>query len=141
MPAGRPTSLTPEIAEQIFANLRLGAPRETACLAVGVPVRTFYHWLKVAKENDTVKNPLYTELLHNVNVAEAEFEIECLQNLRTCDGNFARWAWLLERRRQATYGGNPDIIRELRKIIKIEESDAKKAKRKKTASGGKTDKS
>jgi hypothetical protein len=140
MPAGRPTKLTPEIAEKIFANLRLGAPRATACLAEGVTVRTFYRWLKVA-ENENIGNPLYEEFSHNVNVAEAKFELECLENLRTCDGNFARWAWLLERRRQATYGGNPDIIRELRKLLKFEEQDAKKAKRKKTTSGGKTDKS
>jgi transposase-like protein len=45
--AGRPSSLTPQVHDQIVDAIRRGAYIETAAQAAGVTKKSFYQWLKI----------------------------------------------------------------------------------------------
>ncbi|MET7335884.1 hypothetical protein [Nonomuraea sp. NPDC005650] len=49
---GRPTKLTPELAEQLCAHVRAGNYLTTACDLVGVHEATVYRWLERGEEVD-----------------------------------------------------------------------------------------
>lgn len=46
MPAGRPSKLTDQLADQLCAHLRTGHYIETACALVGISKQSLYTWLK-----------------------------------------------------------------------------------------------
>lgn len=46
MPGGRPSKLTPELADRLCAHLRTGHYIETACALVGLSKTSMYAWLK-----------------------------------------------------------------------------------------------
>lgn len=50
---GRPTKLTPELADQIVQNLRAGAYIETAAKAAGINKTTLHDWLNRGQREDS----------------------------------------------------------------------------------------
>lgn len=68
--AGRNTSCTQEVIDNISMYLREGLPRGTACRLAGICLSTFYAWIDRARKNE----PLYVEFLHSIERAEDEFE-------------------------------------------------------------------
>ena len=55
----RPSSLTPDVEEDILAGLEAGLGGQDAAEAAGVPASTWYAWLRRARAGD----PRYARLL------------------------------------------------------------------------------
>lgn len=109
---GRPTKLTPEVQEQILADLRGGNYRTTACARAGIHRDTLYKW---EQRGATGEEP-YASFFDAIQKAEAEAEVEALTRIRTAQpavtGEGGRgadlWqkdAWLMERRWPSRWGG------------------------------------
>jgi hypothetical protein len=103
MPAGRPTSLTPEVQATIVAAVEAGNYRVTACASAGIHRHTLQNWEKWGLEG---KAP-YQEFLAALLKAEAKSEIDLLAEIRGAQPGIPGvsgadiWtakAWMLERR-------------------------------------------
>lgn len=105
MPAGRPTSLTPEVLAVIVDAVRKGNYFRTAAQLAGICERTFYSW----QERGLKGEEPYSEFLHAVKSAEAEAESKLLDEIRCAQGSIPGeggrgpdlWqskAWVMERR-------------------------------------------
>jgi len=87
-PTGRPTSLTPDLAEKVFECLRLGLSYVQTCDAVGVSLASFRRWRK--------RKPLF-----RAGVKRAEAEAVALRLAVIQAAAAKSWqaaAWWLERR-------------------------------------------
>jgi hypothetical protein len=69
---GRPTNLTPELAEDIAQAIRRGAKPADAAGAYGVPFGTFHEWMGRGNGQDPLRPalPLYIEFAEAVHRAE-----------------------------------------------------------------------
>jgi hypothetical protein len=81
---GRPTTLTPEIADKLVALTEAGLPFATACAANGVPRSTAYDWLRSGR-------PGCRELRARLEQARAAAEASLWRRL-TADALHNPWA-------------------------------------------------
>lgn len=97
MPAGRPTSLTPEVQRSIITSVRRGNFRMTAAAAAGVHRNSLLSW---EKRGDEGEEP-YASFAIALQQAEAKAEMALLRKVRTAKPGVDLWqtaAWMLERR-------------------------------------------
>lgn len=109
---GRPTKLTPETKRRLLALLGTGCTRRDACLASGVPVRTFMCWLeRGVKEREAGRSTLFTEFLAETEQAEAEARAKLTAVIvkAAADGDWRAALEYLKRRDREHWGDNVDV--------------------------------
>lgn len=95
---GRPSKLTPAVAEMLQALLRIGQFREVACRYAGIDPSTFYRWV-------TDPRPRYVAFREAVEHAEAIAAVQIVANVVKLSRTNARAGiWWLERRYPAEWG-------------------------------------
>lgn len=89
---GRPTELTPEIANGIILALRTGAPIEVAAESQGVAAATFYEWVRRGEGTHPTRpsTPAYAEFAERVARAKAEAHLLAVGTIR---GAINRGSW------------------------------------------------
>jgi len=104
--AGRPTKLTPALANKIVALVRNGNFRETACAAAGIGSQTLRDWLKMGARG---REPYKT---FSFELDEAEATAEALgvgAILSQAKKDFRAATWWLEHRFQERWGGKQRV--------------------------------
>jgi hypothetical protein len=101
MPAGRPTSLTPELAKRILASIRAGNYKSTACQAAGIHRDTLNDWEHRGARGEEP----YAEFSDALQKAEATAERKLLRQIRLGVDGWQSKAWIMERRWPAKWGG------------------------------------
>ena len=94
MPAGRPTSLTPDVQAIILRRIRAGNYRHVAAAAAGVHRNTLINWERWGEEG---REP-YAGFLCAMQKAEADAEARALRRVRMGGDGWQSMAWWLERR-------------------------------------------
>jgi hypothetical protein len=98
---GRPTTLTPELSEQIVALVRDVGALATAARCAGVPVRVAREWLARGLGNDPDRpcTPLYADFAHAVEKARGEFVARRIRRIEHAaeSGTWTADAWAVER--------------------------------------------
>lgn len=98
---GRPSTLTPERMEKIFALIREGNTRRCAAECNGVAYNTLRQWVRLGRAG---QEP-YASFATGLQEAEAAAEAWHVSNIkRHAEGSFAASAWWLERVRYKTFG-------------------------------------
>ena len=90
---GRPTALTPEVAQVLIDSLRAGNFLETAAAFAGISVSTLRNWLRAGRRGST---PELADFYRAVTQARAAAEMETLDRIRR-DPAWQAAAWRLER--------------------------------------------
>lgn len=107
MSHGRPTKLTPEVANRLFLALRRGAFIETAVAMAGIAKSTFYFWLRKG-EHDLEAGRKATpaaQFSDAIKKALAECEVIDLDIIRRASAkHWQAAAWRLERRFPERWG-------------------------------------
>lgn len=104
LPQGRPSDLTPALAQRMAALISDGYSKVSTCRKVGVPERTFYDWQRRAREGTEP----YATLMWEVARAEEDYihkiemEVRDGRNLRGGADPAARVAFLKSRREEWT---------------------------------------
>lgn len=107
---GRPTTLTPALADGIRSLVLGGATTRRAALRVGVPATTFERWRDRAKRG---RKP-YANFFTAFEIAEAVFLAGVEQTLTaSTQDDWRAAAWLLSRRLPAEYGDTKQATRSL----------------------------
>lgn len=102
---GRPTKLTPLLADQIVSDLETGAYVETAAEAAGINRQTLYNWLDAGVRGEEP----YASFLDSVMRARAKAELDLLRTVLAGDsegkgfGPAKAAAFVLERTRPNRY--------------------------------------
>lgn len=78
---GRPTKLTPELADPILKGVKLGMPLELAAEACGVSRHTVLEWVRRGEERDEERSadPVFVDFANRYRQARAQFAQFCLQ--------------------------------------------------------------
>lgn len=98
---GRPSTLTPERAEKIFALIREGNTRRCAAECNGVAYNTLRQWVRFGRAG---QEP-YAAFAAGLEEAESASEAWHVANIRRhADGSWQASAWWLERVRFKTFG-------------------------------------
>jgi transposase len=131
---GRNDTLTPERQENIIALLRDGVLIKDACEIAGVPLSTFYDWLK--KGDEPAAEPKFSEFSESITRARAQAKAVAVQNI-TGQGatDWRASAWFLERSFPKDYGkqqkiehtgadGGPITLAGLEALMGISDDDA-----------------
>lgn len=97
---GRPTELTPEVAQAVCANISMGLTFIDACRMAHVARRSFERW---RERGETETDGIYHDLVEMVEEAEAGFKYEHLSRIvahskKKAAGKWVCSAWLLERK-------------------------------------------
>jgi hypothetical protein len=101
---GLPTTLTPQVAEQIVASLRAGNYIVVATKAAGVPRQTFNAWMTRGRSPAT-RDELYRDFRTRVERARAEAETRAVAQIaQAARHNWQAAAWLLERTAPERWG-------------------------------------
>jgi hypothetical protein len=77
---GRPSKLTPQLADEIARHVRAGAYVETACIAAGIGRRTFYDWWRRGA-SDHPADAGYRAFRERVEQAQAEHQADALDRM------------------------------------------------------------
>lgn len=93
--AGRPSTFTPAIQEQIVSLIRVGNYSQVAAQAAGIPERTFYSWLERGEKETGTQ---YAVFLQAVKSAEATAEVEAVATIKGREPAWQAAAWYLERK-------------------------------------------
>jgi hypothetical protein len=102
--AGRKTTLTPRIVDELTLMLAHGVPVGVACPAAGVSRQTLYRWL--GREE-----PLFVSFRERIEQARAKGELALvLQIVRESATRWQSAAWLLERIAPERYGRVSDRL-------------------------------
>ena len=106
---GRPTTLTPELAERLAAAVSQVGCLSTAARSCGVPRSLVCEWVSRGLGLDPDRRPtaLFAEFADAVERARGEFEIERIRLTTAAARAPSNWranAWLLERWDPARYG-------------------------------------
>lgn len=102
--AGRKLSLTPEVVEKIARHVRTGNHWGVAAQLAGVKERTFWGWVKIARDH---RRPpaIFSQLLQALHEADAAAEAVHVQNLMACmRKDWRASAWYLERKHRDRWG-------------------------------------
>lgn len=99
---GRPSGLTPEIANKIVRSVRAGCYIQTSAAIVGIGNTTLWEWLKRGRdEEDTI----YSELFDRVQTAQGMSEAEDLAIIgEASKEDWTAAAWRLERKFPHKFG-------------------------------------
>lgn len=118
-PKGRPSLLTEGRAEKILAMVKQGHFLRVAATANGISQRTIQRWLARGEEADdrlnsgqpiTPDDERYWHFWQDIRTAEADAEIEALDNIRAAWATQPQWAaWFLERKRPAEWGRRTEV--------------------------------
>jgi len=101
---GRPSKLTPDVADQIVAMLRAGNYVGVACHAARVARRTFGDWLNRGLSSRPEDAP-YREFRERVEQARAEGEVRNVTAIaKAAVESWQAAAWLLERQYPERWG-------------------------------------
>ena len=107
---GRPTKLTPPIAEAIIDNILHGCYASVACKAAGIADTTLAEWRRMGEEG---REP-YAGFASALKVAEAECEKRLSKRLYDAgEQNWIATATILERRFPARWGRHDRVDHEL----------------------------
>lgn len=99
--AGRPLTLTPEVADKIVNALKMGNYRSAAAKYAGVEPRTLKEWITRANKGDQP----YLDLLDRMKSAEGEAEASLVATIRrAANDTWTAAAWLLERKHAPKWG-------------------------------------
>lgn len=94
MALARQTRLTPTLVEEAASLFRQGYSQEEIYTVLDIPRRTWYHWLRRARDG---KQP-YVALLDAFEKARAERRVELLRKVEAAaNRSWQAAAWLLER--------------------------------------------
>ncbi|HHV62104.1 MAG TPA: hypothetical protein GXX51_05640 [Firmicutes bacterium] len=97
---GRPTRLTPEMADKIANLISTGNYDVVVCGLVGIHPSTYYNWLS---KGEKAKSGIYREFFDKVKKAEAAREAKWVKDIEG-DPSWQSKAWLLERRYPDRWG-------------------------------------
>jgi hypothetical protein len=98
--AGRPTKLTPELADDLVVMLAAGMPVGRAAAAAGVPQRTLTRWLRAG-----LRQQVERARAEQVEAVEALPEARLVGLVtRAARGDWAASAWWLERHYPERWG-------------------------------------
>lgn len=113
---GRPSKLTPDIRTKICETIAGGNFREVAAEAAGVPLRTFYSWMRKGK---AAPSGAYAEFVQAVLEAERGAEIRCVRLVLEAAAADPRHAqWWLERKYPERWSAARGEIAELRRQVR-----------------------
>src|SRR5262245_6172813 len=107
---GRPSRLTPELAERLAVTVAHVGFLSTAARVCGLPPSLVCEWVArgLGRDPDRPSKPVYAEFADAVECALGEFEVSCLEAInRAALGKPATWraaAWQLERAFPLRYG-------------------------------------
>lgn len=118
MPAGRPTKLTPAIANEILKAVRAGAYIETAAAHAGIDKTTLYLWLKngARDESGTSEQAKFSNALKKA-LADAELSDLAIIGRAAMKGAWQASAWRLERKFPDRYGLTRKVNLEVRREV------------------------
>lgn len=97
---------TPELHEQIVANIRQGYPKTTTFRLVGIDPDTGWTWLRHAREQPD-RYPYYVKLAEDIDQAIAEVQAARVDQILAAAQDPKHWtaaAWYLERTDPQTWG-------------------------------------
>jgi hypothetical protein len=80
VPGGRPSKLTPEIAERIVAAVGVGAPLRLAAAHGGIGERTLHRWLAAGEQSS---RGAYRQFWQRVEAARAGYFVEMGEIVKT----------------------------------------------------------
>jgi len=104
---GRPSLLTAETRAKLLEAIREGVSREAACAYAGISYTTLVRWLRQGRQDEEGE---FRELLVDVKQAEAELEIQVLEQIRQdLPGNPRAALSLLARRFPRRWGERVNI--------------------------------
>jgi transposase len=113
---GRPTRLTPELAEAVLSLLLDGNFRSTVCKALSLNPSTFRKWMAARKR---YPDGVYGHFRRTVLAAEATAETDAVARIRAEGRGDARFLqWLLERKNPQRWGRSRDDLTDLKKEVK-----------------------
>lgn len=104
--AGRPPTLTKEVAEKICVHLDEGLFIQSALYAEGVKPRTYYAWKEQGEADSEAgkDETIYAQFLHMIKEAEVRIETKTVGELLKGGFGWQAQAWFLERRFPARWG-------------------------------------
>lgn len=90
---GRPTDLTPEVADKVVMAVRSGAPLEVAAQSQGIAPMTFWGWMRRGEGRDPTRPalPVFAEFAQRVRAAEATAHMEFVIPIRKRAVNREDW--------------------------------------------------
>ncbi|MDE3095818.1 MAG: hypothetical protein KGK07_07440 [Chloroflexota bacterium] len=102
---GAPTSLTPAVAQQIVEAVRIGVPMTAAAWSAGVSDSAVSDW-RGRGEADRANGveTIYSRFVEALKGSEGFAITRCVTQLQTVQGDWQRWAWMLERRWPEWFG-------------------------------------
>lgn len=117
---GRPTDLTPEIAEKLVQAASLGSYRKQAAAFAGVDERTLRRWLQ---RGHAEPDSLYAALRARLLEAEARTQVAAMGTITKAirDGDWKAAAWMLERRTPEQYSPRSRLFDPYRVLEILEE--------------------
>jgi len=99
--AGRPLTLTPEVADKIVNALKMGNYRSAAAKYAGVEVATLKLWVTRANKGEQP----FLDLIDRMKSAEGEAEASLVATIRrAANDTWTAAAWLLERKHAPKWG-------------------------------------
>lgn len=112
---GRPSKLTPEIAERIAASVAEGNYGETAAQCEGIERTTFYRWMEQGARDDAADaNTPYRDFRNRIVRARAKAESEMLKIVREgtlhTERGPERAQWYLERVASDRFGRRDKVV-------------------------------
>lgn len=123
-PGGRPTKLTPEIAERICSALRIGASIDIAAHHAGVHRDSIYRWLQRGEQEF---KGAYAAFFEQTQRARADCQISALAIIKKASlaGDVKAAMFLLERRFPGDFGPRNHHQIEARVDQKVSVEDAR----------------
>lgn len=109
---GVPRNLTPEIHDEIVANVRLVLSIRQAAALSKVNRSTLQTWLRKGEEE---VDPIYVNFATDVKKAQAEEATALVQTIRSAPERWQAIAWLLERCFRDDYGAHSEEYERLYK--------------------------
>jgi len=98
---GRPSKLTAEVKERLFAAVRTGSHYEQACIEAGITFTTFRNWIKRGEGTHPTESqtPEHIQFFEEAMRAEVTGEISLIATVRkAAASDWRAAAWILERR-------------------------------------------
>ncbi len=97
----RPSKLTAELIEQVYAEVAEGAPVKYVCDFFCITQPCYSNWMQQG-ESDAAENidSLYAEFFMTIKKAQADYVITTGKEIRKGEAGWQGKAWWLERTRQ-----------------------------------------
>lgn len=104
---GRPTKLTPDVAQAILRAIRAGSYLEEAAAAVGVAQSTLYLWLQKGREGVDAQHIAFSEAVERARAEDAVRDLALISSAAGRPVGDLDWraaAWKRERKDPAKWG-------------------------------------